>query len=373
MSSRLRNLQGLRGAACLLVLVYHLAGFEPHTGASADRHYLHFLAYFGFAGVDWFFVLSGFVITWVHADLLGQPGRLAGYLGRRLWRIYPIYWVCWCGAAALHVLLHGDTWTFGSWRLVRTLLLIPSLRENEFLPPAWTLTLEVMFYCVFAVFFLLPRRAFLPLLTLWVGGVVTLAVIGRRSVSVALGPPGLIPIWLFHPSVGEFVLGCLAAVAVRRGSVRWGPACIGGGLAGFVAGGWAMYAGLGDVGNHVWRVSVFGLPSALIVYGLVAAERARGWVLPNWLQKVGDASYPIYLVHRPIFLLVFWTTFGRFRFTQTGHLFWLYLLVIPAVAAGFLMHFAIERPLLRLVHRRRPDAPIGVSPATVTAELRRAA
>ena len=68
MSSRLHNLQALRGAACLLVLVYHLAAFELATETSAHRHILHPVTFFGFAGVDLFFVLSGFVITWVHAD-----------------------------------------------------------------------------------------------------------------------------------------------------------------------------------------------------------------------------------------------------------------------------------------------------------------
>jgi exopolysaccharide production protein ExoZ len=372
-SSRLHNLQALRGVACLLVLVYHLAAFEPHTGASADRHLLHPLAYFGFAGVDLFFVLSGFVITWVHADVLGQPARLLGYLGRRLWRIYPVYWLCWWGAAALHVLYHGEPWTFGSWRLARTLLLIPSLRENEFLPPAWTLTLEVMFYCTFAVFFLLPRRAFPPLLALWFGALVPAAVIGRHAMSVSLGKLGLLPIWFFNPYVGEFLLGCFAAVAVRRGWVGWSRTCIAGGLVGFVAASLAIYTGAVIFDDTPRRVAVFALPAGLIVYGLVAAERARGWVLPRWLQVVGDASYPIYLVHRPMFLLAFWMTFGRFSFTGPGHLFWVYLLVIPALAAGFLVHFAVERPSLRLVRRHRPDKPLRLPPATVTADLRSAA
>src|SRR5207247_63136 len=98
-----------------------------------------------------------------------------------------------------------------------------------------------------------------------------------------------------------------------------------------------------------------------------------GWVLPSWLQVVGDASYAIYLVHQPIFLLLFVMTFGRFGFTGAGHLLWVYLLAIPALAAGFLVHFAVERPLLRLVHRQRPDAPSRFPRATVTtADLRRA-
>ena len=48
---------------------------------------------FGHAGVDLFFVISGFIILFVHYDDIGRPERVGRYLGRRLSRIMPAYWV----------------------------------------------------------------------------------------------------------------------------------------------------------------------------------------------------------------------------------------------------------------------------------------
>lgn len=375
MSSRLQNLQALRGVACLLVLFYHLAQLEPLTGARVSRHVLQPLVHFGFAGVDLFFVLSGFVITWVHADRLGDRASLAGYLGRRAWRIYPVFWVCWAASAAAHVLCLSRPWPDDRWRLVRHLLLVPSVEFNPFLAPAWTLTLEAMFYLTFAALFLAPRRACLPALGLWFGAVVVAIANGAPGVFDEHGKVGRFAAWFLYPNVLEFVLGCFAASAIRAGRVNWGRACLTAGVAGFAAAGFATWAGYGNIINpHVGRVAIFGLPSALIVYGLVASECTHRWVLPRWLQTVGDASYAIYLVHHPVFQVLFTTLFGRFAVTGPGHLRWVYLLAVAALAIGFLVHYAVERPLLRLVQRRRPVVPALVPAVPIPdAGLRRAA
>jgi peptidoglycan/LPS O-acetylase OafA/YrhL len=316
------------------------------------------MIHFGFAGVDLFFVLSGFVITWVHADLLGDRSRLAGYLGRRFWRIFPVFWVCWSLSAAAYIMGLGRPWPHDGWRLARQLFLIPSVEFNPFLAPAWTLTMEVMFYLTFAVLFLAPRRACLPILGLWFCAVVAAVAAGGPGVFDEYGKPGRFAAWFLYPNVVEFVLGCFAATAVRSGRVGWGRTCLAVGVAGFAAAGVATWAGYGNIINpHAGRVALFGLPSTLIVYGLVASERAHGWVLPRWLQVVGDASYAIYLVHHPVFQVLFATLFGRFGVTGPRHLHWVYWLAVPALGVGFLVHYAVERPLLRLAHRRRPVAP----------------
>jgi peptidoglycan/LPS O-acetylase OafA/YrhL len=89
---RLNNLQALRGVACLLVFFFHVAIGE--AGAGHGLNPLVPFQYAGFAGVDLFFVLSGFVITRVNVRGLGDPARVAGYVTRRLWRIYPVYCAC---------------------------------------------------------------------------------------------------------------------------------------------------------------------------------------------------------------------------------------------------------------------------------------
>src|SRR3954471_22825547 len=105
MSQQIRSLQALRGVACLAVVALHMSGYErlvaPH------RHLTGWTPTFGWAGVDLFFVLSGFIITWTQDKMLGQPAAVGSYLVRRLWRIYPLYWACWAFAAAVHIYLGG--------------------------------------------------------------------------------------------------------------------------------------------------------------------------------------------------------------------------------------------------------------------------
>src|SRR5207253_2853094 len=88
---RLTNLQALRGVACLLVLFFHVAEWELHRCESPAVRVAAPFEYFGYAGVDLFFVLSGFVITWVSFGKLGDRSQLLSFAWRRAWRIFPLY------------------------------------------------------------------------------------------------------------------------------------------------------------------------------------------------------------------------------------------------------------------------------------------
>src|SRR5688572_474363 len=86
----LQNVQALRGAACLMVVVYHLQVWDAAFGNPTPV--FREVRRFGFAGVDLFFVLSGFIITATNLRHVGRPAAVPGYLFRRLWRVYPTYW-----------------------------------------------------------------------------------------------------------------------------------------------------------------------------------------------------------------------------------------------------------------------------------------
>src|SRR5665213_1586618 len=87
-----KYIQGCRGLAALLVVFYHLGDTlakPKYLGADADP--LKSLFSFGSCGVQFFFVLSGFIITLVHRKDFGVPQRLPHYVRKRLVRIYPTY------------------------------------------------------------------------------------------------------------------------------------------------------------------------------------------------------------------------------------------------------------------------------------------
>jgi peptidoglycan/LPS O-acetylase OafA/YrhL len=360
---RLHNLQALRGVACLMVVGYHVVSVWPE--AAGASHLAPVLSS-GFAGVDLFFALSGFVITWVNFDALGDRSRVAGYIGRRLWRIYPVFWACCFLAGPLVYSFHYPLlWLrlTGQRPLARRLLLIPTTGTEFIIPQAWSLMFEVLFYVTFAAFLFLPRRSFVPGLCLWSAAILAVWVSPTLVAPVA-AVTGPIAWWLLHACVSEFILGCFTAVAVRRGWTASGRTALAAGVGGFAVAGVAMR--VCDWSDHAIRfggyLPLFGVQSALVVYGAVAVERARRWVFPRWLQAVGDASYPIYLIHLAVFM------FARRNFPATGSGLTPALLVagiaaLASVGAGFAVHYAIERPMMNLVHRRRPRALPDRSPA----------
>src|SRR5437879_1684641 len=155
---RLTNLQALRGVACLLVLFFHVAEWELHRCESPAVRVAAPFEYFGYSGVDLFFVLSGFVITWVSFGNLGDHSQLLSFAWRRAWRIFPLYWACWIGVNVAYVNLIGIPWLpTGKW-LIANILILPAQEQHLFIPQAWSLAFELLFYAAFTAFFLIPRR-----------------------------------------------------------------------------------------------------------------------------------------------------------------------------------------------------------------------
>ncbi|MBY0513870.1 MAG: acyltransferase family protein, partial [Gemmataceae bacterium] len=117
MAGKLAHVQALRGVACLLVVLVHLWKLEARFGYETPGFAA--IKWFGFAGVDLFFVISGFIITTTNRKHLGRPAAVPGYLGRRLWRVYPVYWAATAVAAATAAAVYGravfDECTPGKW------------------------------------------------------------------------------------------------------------------------------------------------------------------------------------------------------------------------------------------------------------------
>ncbi|HEY3788113.1 MAG TPA: acyltransferase [Urbifossiella sp.] len=343
MSRSLRNLQALRGAACLLVVGFHSEEWERRYGIATPI--FSELGQFGYAGVDLFFVLSGFIITHAHAGQLGQPGYAPGYLLRRGWRLLPIYWAMMAIAGiACTMLLHWPLFETGwEMRWLRWLLLLPSEVPNPVLPPAWSLTYELTFYMAFVGLFLVPLRWGIGFLAAWGAAVLTvdIAVVEFRHPYAAMA---------LSPLVLEFLFGCAVAAFIRKGITRAGPLMVAVGMAGFVLG--TMTAGAQETAGSMSRVIGYGLPAACLVYGLVACELRGGRDAPRWLRRTGDASYSIYLWHYPAGILCL--VFGvHVPHTLWMHRLWLLGTLVICVGGGFLLHWGIERPLMRLARRPR--------------------
>ncbi len=275
------GLQMLRGLAATLVVLFHLQG-----ASAGEGHDPGILRWFqgGEVGVDVFFVLSGFVIF--HAAQ-GRQDRGAGwFLRQRFWRIVPPYWAALAltlaALAALGV-MRGDwgDWP-SSWRIALSVLLLPL--PEQVMAVAWTLTVEGLFYLLFAAtFFRFGARGALGALALW-------AVVTQLVLRVPLGLPGWLGLVLYS-GVIEFLFGGLIAQALAAGWRR-------GAVVAVVAGTLGLGAVVAGLVPLTWgREWVAGLPAAALVYGFAAG----GWRMPGWALVWGEASYLLYLLHLLVF------------------------------------------------------------------------
>lgn len=294
---KLRSIQVLRALAVLGVVIYHATFTRFGVGA---------------AGVDLFFVISGFIMAKV------SDGRESGaFFADRLWRIVPLYIL----ALAVQVALFPIEPTY--CRTMASLTLWPAWPDwcFPYVVQAWTLSYELLFYALVALF--IRRRHWLfvalPALVAW-----------RLF---APTPPFL---WVGNPLILEFLAGfALASIPRRFGAITL--------FAGIL---WISQAPAET--KSLLRAVYWGIPAVLIVHGALSLEDAfrRRWA--NILVALGDASYSIYLAHVIILRLLDLGLVGD---------------VAAVSLLGYGVHKYVEKPLLGLRRGQRIPMPTPASPS----------
>ena len=337
MRDKLENIQILRAVAACMVLASHIgtevADLAGRRGVTSSFEITPWAT-----GVDVFFVLSGFLMLVTAGDEAGRPGAAAAFMGRRIARIAPLYWLLTTalvlGSLALPGMLHvpiGD-----APHVLASYAFWPSLRGEEIRPVlalGWTLEYEMFFYALFALALLLPRGWTVPSLAALMLCVVAAGQVWRPS-GVAL------QFWS-SPIILEFLLGVGCAVAYRRG-LRLTSAQ-GGAL---VAVGLVLLLLSGDAaaqrGSWLPLASV-GFPALLVVAGAALSPSARDGAFARIGVEIGAASYSLYLLHPFVLrtLRVVWD-----RFEPPLGLFWIVSAVL-AVIGSILLRRIVEDPINR--------------------------
>lgn len=332
MGGRIQSLQVLRFLAAAMVIVAHAT--EAFGGPLKGTP----LAEAGAAGLDLFFVLSGFIITRVAAE---TPGAV-DFLKRRYLRVAPLFYLScipWIFISLGDPLLRD--WILAS-------LTFWPVQGGQIVGPVnnvgWTLCFEMVFYAAVG----------LSKVHRWAGW----AILGLYALAALLAAPE-------RPALGflgnamflEFLAGAAIAIIWKgRASPVFGAILTAAGalamLAGAAATGPAMWtSGMVTAGGVVaaGRTAALGAPAALIVLGFLHLEPwLRGQRLLGYL---GDASYSIYLTHT-----ITITVFGRLLGASSPGMF---AASIPlAVVIGVLTHEIVEKPLLRALRRPRLRAQL---------------
>ncbi len=285
---KLQSVQILRGLAAILVLLFHLFGIRQQgIVESGGAVPIGGLVANGFAGVDLFFVISGFIMVYVTQGVVGGPSRAASFLFARTTRIYPLWWMCSLVLGGYFVAVYGLPSNSAEWQtvignenstayFVKSFLLVP---QPAYPLPAvgWTLIHELYFYLAFALMLAIMPRALWPMVLMgWAVGVVVGTSLGLTD-PIAVDAIGIV----CHPMTLEFIIGAFGGLLIVS-SVHWRP-----GLLAVIAALWlaAALCMQGAVTNQtlLWaRVLQFGIPSALLVYSVAALDlQARiVWLLP---------------------------------------------------------------------------------------------
>lgn len=373
---RFPTFEGLRALCALAVLVYHAGTFTDLTwgpGASYDGvgPWVQHLN----VGVSVFFVLSGFLLfrPFVLAHLREHDAPRTGrYLVRRLVRIFPAYWAALFVSTQVLDLDLGDWW--GHLRFYGLLQIYWGDTVLGGLVQAWSLCTELSFYLFLPLWAWAVSRAggdvarkvrvhYLALGALYLLGLVVRGQLraGGHAVGYATLPA----------NADLFAIGMALAVASAAASVRRRPP---GGLAqtvgerpgvAWLAAG-CCYVGAvlleypyglvaPTVSQEVSRQVLFGLIAGLVVapgvFGRQDAGAIRGLLRWRPLVFCGLVSYGIYLWH-----LTVMAELDRAGSPIAPATFWSLTLwtTVGAVAVASISWFALERPLLRWVHRRAP-------------------
>lgn len=274
-----------RALAALAVAAFHLSLMmgEPRYGGEAV---LARWTALGKLGVDFFFVLSGFILMQVHRQDIGHPEAWRGYVRRRLLRVYPVYWVYLTGFVVL-VGMGVGRWADMPTRALEWASAFTLLRFTAADPPlyvAWTLFHEVAFYAMFS-----------------------LLLLHRTLGWVALAGWGLLCLSQFHyagevkpdawgtytamPNV-YFLFGMAAQWLWQRRQA--GMPVLLAALALLLA-----LPATGALASR-WGPLAMACAFALLLAGACQFDRAHRIIWPRALQTLGDASYSLYLLHIPL-------------------------------------------------------------------------
>lgn len=351
-SKQIPGLDGVRMIAVFLVMLYHF-GIPYVPGAR---------------GVTMFFVLSGFLITWLLLKEQAATGTVSvrDFYWRRALRIFPAFYAFWLLLVAEGLLRDGNPPSAHSWSAFFYVSNYYSALNdhpvNGF-SHTWSLGVEEQFYLLWpAVFIWLSRD--LRRLTHALVGLIAGISLYRVVLAYGLDVTSNYIYSAFETRVDNLLVGCLAAVVVYRRSWSW--------LWDRACGHWAMplltIAGV-MASLQVWRMDIVPryqdvlgylvdpLLFALFIPQVITLSGTKAW---SWLDSaparfLGRISYPLYLYQQ--------VTLYRGKVIAADYPVWVQLGVAVAltvvVAAG--SYYLIERPFLRLKRRFSPVDRLGVA------------
>lgn len=377
-SRRIPQLDGLRGIAIAMVLVYHfaggVAGIQPPFPALVA-----FPINFGWSGVDLFFVLSGFLIGGILIDARQSPNYFRVFYRRRVCRILPMYFASFAAILlAAHFVNSSETpnllhplipWPASVTFMQNFWMAFRNDPGSFALAPTWSLAVEEQFYLTLPalIYFVKPQR----LVWVFTGGIVLAPLI---RLAIFLANPKLVyaMAFLLPCRMDSLLFGVVIAYFLRQpgawDSLRarrrqlWTAVEV---LTICCA---LLMAFRTEYSPPVLLVGydVLGLLFSGVLLLALMEDRISRLLQAKWLMALGTISYCVYLIHELVFGM---TYLALKRYTTSWAATTILTLILTVVIAKLSWEY-FEKPLVKLGHREHylPGSSVAAASTGGTAE-----
>jgi peptidoglycan/LPS O-acetylase OafA/YrhL len=358
-------LDGIRAIAVFLVIFYHLSNERKLPVVP------------GPLGVLGFFVLSGFLITWLLLKEQEKSGSISlkGFYRRRALRIFPAFYVFWLLAVGSRLVVHGEgqmPWSqaFGAFFYVSNYFHAIFHPSPDFILHTWSLSAEEQFYLLWPITFLLfstNRRRLMVLLAMVIAAIwvhrVRLWMVSHAAYYIT---------YAFDTRADALLVGCLLALLLKEGHAQgliektcrplWAP-LVTASLIGFSV----LAGGLSEGYKLTGALAIEPLLVALLICQLVLHSASWPW---RWLNSkpaeyLGRISYPLYLYHM---LATHVATRIAVRIPGLSTPLFVVLAVFVAIVMASCSYHFVEKPFLALKTKRSAQ-PRAASTPSVTPPL----
>jgi peptidoglycan/LPS O-acetylase OafA/YrhL len=332
------SVQYLRALAAAMVLLHHVAWKGSQYGSDPLAWFK-----FGSAGVDLFFIISGYIMC---EATDGRRVDFTSFMKARFFRIVPLYWLLSLVALAAFLLWPSKVNSSGgSTDVLYSFLLWPSA-DKYLIQNGWTLSYEFLFYGLFALGLGFGRHRYVIAISV----VVAMVLAGR-----VFEPSGVWGAFLTNAILLEFVMGIAAFHLFKQGfRANAGLSIL---LATVAITGFCF---AGELNTGVSRVIGYGLPSLALFVAVRALEGRTGSFDRSLAGKVagalGDSSYSMYLAH-PFFLVAAAALMAKSGMASNGWLL-ITILFIGSLATGWYCHILLEKPMTKLIARARRSSSL---------------
>jgi peptidoglycan/LPS O-acetylase OafA/YrhL len=276
------SIQMMRGIAALLVAIYHLSRLYQQN---FNIFPFSRITEVGHIGVDFFFILSGFIIYYMHNGEINKLNCVIPYIKKRFARIYPFFWF----VILLNLLLipFVASKDFPSIQhILINLSLIPYEKKFFVLGISWTLQHEVLFYALFSTLLLNKKLGQVTLIT-WL----SLVLINNFYTPLMFDIPVI-----FSAFNIQFFFGICVAYLYTKNKLPLSSFFFPCAVLFLIA---IIYFDLSGVlnGYQKWGRVSYGLAFSLILAGGLVEEKRLFARIPKLFLKLGSSSYSIYLLH----------------------------------------------------------------------------